>query len=122
MLHKKVFDLAKNYYRRTGKIMHIYKNNDHISKHFSYGELTRSQTATRCGIDNTPTPEQIQNLINLSVNILEPIRKHYLSPVFITSGFRNQELNTKIGGSLTSQHQKGEAADIVISGITVTDG
>jgi hypothetical protein len=87
----------------------------YLSNHFSQEELIRSQTATRHSIDNTPNKVQLQNLKDLSIDILDPIRDHYNKPIHITSGFRCNDLNTKIGSSMRSQHKKGEAADFIIS-------
>jgi len=104
------------------KEMKVYKIGDKLSKHFSYDEMTRSQTASRNNIDNTPSSEQVNNLIALCDNILEPVRIHFKKPVTVTSGFRCQELNSKIGSTNRSQHTKGEAADFVVNGKpTVTE-
>ena len=83
-----------------------------ISKHFSYNEATRSQTATRHGIENKPNKQQLINMQNLAKFILEPIRVHFNRAIFIGSWFRCFMLNKIIGGSETSQHMTGEAADI----------
>ena len=86
-----------------------------LSRHFSLAEFLRSQTATRLGIDNTPGPDQIDNLTWLCVRVLQPLRDHF-GPVTITSGYRCPALNARIGGSASSQHCHGEAADIVVPG------
>lgn len=83
-----------------------------LSPHFSLEELTRSSTATAKGIDNTPGEKARANLVRLCRDILEPLRSAYGAPMRITSGFRCQALNKAIGGVATSQHVKGEAADI----------
>ena len=88
-----------------------------LSANFSVGELTRSQTATRKGIDNSPNDEQLANLKALCENVLQPIRDHFGKPVRISSGLRVPELNAAIGGSTTSDHCKGMAADIEIPGV-----
>ena len=88
-----------------------------LSENFSLNELTKSQTATRKGIDNKPTSEQVENLKALSINILQKIRNHYERPVRVTSGYRSPELCVAIGSSAKSQHAKGEAADFEITGI-----
>ena len=88
-----------------------------LSENFSLNELTKSQTATRKGIDNKPTSEQIENLKSLSIHILQKIRNHYERPVRVTSGYRSPELCVSIGSSVKSQHAKGEAADFEITGI-----
>ena len=88
-----------------------------LSENFSLNELIKSQTATRKGIDNEPTREQVGNLKALSINILQKIRDHYNKPVRVTSGYRSPELCVAIGSSENSQHAKGEAADFEITGI-----
>tara|TARA_R110001592_G_scaffold138865_3_gene358418 strand:+ start:407 stop:865 length:459 start_codon:yes stop_codon:yes gene_type:complete len=82
-----------------------------MSANFSLGEMTSSHTAQRLGIDNTPNDEQIENLKELCEKVLQPIRDKF-GPVRVTSGLRVPDLNTAIGGSKSSQHCKGEAADI----------
>lgn len=81
-------------------------------KYFTIEELTKSDSAKKYNIKNIPNKEQEQNLIALVDNILDPLREAYKKPIIITSGFRSLELNTKINGSKTSQHMKGQAADI----------
>lgn len=88
-----------------------------ISKHFSLAELTKSSTASRKNIDNTPDAEQIENLKAICENILEPLREYYEGrPIMITSGFRSKALSEAIGSSANSQHCKGEAIDFEIPG------
>tara|TARA_Y100001963_G_scaffold76935_1_gene106681 strand:- start:8378 stop:8848 length:471 start_codon:yes stop_codon:yes gene_type:complete len=88
-----------------------------LSENFSLNEMTKSQTATRKGIDNTPSEEHKQNLKALCENILQPIRDHYKKPVRITSGYRSPDLCEAIGSSKSSQHAKGQAADFEITGV-----
>ena len=88
-----------------------------LTKNFSLEELTKSQTAIRLGINNQPDDTQLSNLVALCESVLQPIRDHYGLPVHISSGFRCPELNTKIGGSATSDHCRGCAADIEIPGV-----
>ena len=88
-----------------------------LSGHFSLAELTKSQTATRKGIDNKPTLEHIENLTELCVQILEPTRRNFSKPMVITSGYRSEELCEAIGSKSTSQHAKGEAADFEMFGV-----
>jgi len=88
-----------------------------LSGHFSLAELTKSQTATRKGIDNKPTLEHIENLTELCVQILEPTRRNFGKPMVITSGYRSEELCEAIGSRTTSQHAKGEAADFEMFGV-----
>lgn len=83
-----------------------------ISKHISYKEGTRSITALRKGIDNTPNDYELTNMEIIAANIFEPLRKWVGGPIKINSFFRCDELNTAIGGSLNSQHCQGRAIDI----------
>ena len=87
-----------------------------ISKHLRLAEITRSDTAKRQGIDNTPTPEHLENFKLLADKVFEPIRLHFNSPIFISSGYRSKELNSFIKGSASSQHCKGQAIDIDMDG------
>jgi hypothetical protein len=87
-----------------------------ISEHLDLVEVTRSETAKRKGISNMPIAEHIENFKKLAENIFEPIRNHFNVPIHISSGYRSKELNTAIGGSLTSQHCSGEAIDIDMDG------
>ena len=87
-----------------------------LSQNFSLRELTKSQTAERKGIDNTPTDEHIENLKLLCENILQPVRDHF-GRVKVTSGYRSPELCVAIGSSVNSQHAKAEAADFECPGI-----
>ena len=90
-----------------------------LSKNFTLSELTKSETATRLDIDNTPNDEQIESLRLLCENILQPVRDHFGKPVRISSGFRCAELNSSpaVGGSKTSDHCKGQAVDFEIDGV-----
>ena len=85
-----------------------------LTQNFSLSELTRSQTATRRGIDNQPNDEQLANLVALCECVLQPIRDHFKTSVRISSGLRVPELNAAIGGSTTSDHCRGLAADIEV--------
>lgn len=86
--------------------------NQKLSPNFSLWEFVISQTATRKGIDNTPTEEVVKNIKTLCRTILEPAREA-LGPIRISSGYRCAALNVAIGGSKTSAHQVGFAADIL---------
>jgi hypothetical protein len=88
-----------------------------LSANFSLKELTKSDTATRLGIDNTPDDEAIDNLKTLCEKVLQPIRDHFSKSVTVTSGFRSSETNQAIGGSKSSDHVRGQAADIEIPGV-----
>jgi hypothetical protein len=88
-----------------------------LSNHFSLAEFTKSQTAERKGIDNTPTQDHIERMKILCVLVLEPIRTEFDKPIMINSGYRSPDLCEAIGSKPTSQHAKGEAADIEIPGV-----
>ena len=81
-------------------------------KYFTIRELTKSATATRKGIDNTPTKKIEKSLIALINNVLDPLREKWGAPIRVSSGYRCPKLNKVIGGAAGSQHMKGEAADI----------
>ena len=85
-----------------------------LSQHFVLGEFLKSATATKHNINNTPLKCHIMRLQNLAVRSLEPIRQHLKLPIQVTSGYRSPELNKQVGGVPTSQHMKGEAADLTI--------
>ena len=89
-----------------------------LSKNFSLPELTKSQTAERKNIDNTPSPEHQRNLKSLCEMILQPIRDHFDCVVSVSSGYRSPELCVAIGSSTKSQHARGEAADFEIFGVS----
>lgn len=83
-----------------------------ISEHISYREAIKSNTATRRGIDNTPSDYEITNMVGVAENIFEPLRKWVGGPIKITSMYRCEELNRAIGGSSRSQHCEGRAIDL----------
>jgi hypothetical protein len=97
-----------------------------ISPNLTLSEITRSDTAKRQGIDNTPTFDHLENFKLLAEKVFEPIRVHFNVPIFISSGYRSKELNKAMGGASkivngvyvpTSQHCKGQAIDIDMDGI-----
>lgn len=89
-----------------------------LSKNFTYEELIASTTASNKGINNTPTEDQVAQLKLLCEKVLQPIRDRYNHPIIITSGFRCKALNKAVGGSNTSQHMMGQAADIKCTATT----
>ena len=89
-----------------------------ISPHFTLGELCKSQTAERLGIDNIPNKSQLECLDRVTQRVLEPVREHFGKPFAPNSGFRCLELNSAIGSSSKSQHCKGQAVDFDIPGIS----
>ena len=89
-----------------------------LSENFSLIELTKSQTAERKGINNTPSTEHQENLKRLCESILQRVRDHFGRVVSVSSGYRSPELCEAIGSKTTSQHAKGEAADFEIFGVS----
>jgi hypothetical protein len=85
---------------------------ENISKHISYKEATRSNTALRRGIDNIPDVEELENMKLIAEKVFEPLRKWVGGPIKINSFYRSPELNVAIGGSKKSQHCHGQAIDI----------
>jgi hypothetical protein len=85
-----------------------------LSANFQLSELVKSQIADRKNIPNNPSPSHIDNLKALCINVLQPIRSHFNSPVMISSGYRSAELCIAIGSKPTSQHSEGKAADIEV--------
>ena len=88
-----------------------------LSDHFSLSELTKSDTAVRKGIPNVPKDEEVENLIMVCSEILEPVREQYGIPFIPNSGYRCLELNRAIGSSDRSQHVQGKAVDFEIPGV-----
>ena len=78
-----------------------------LSENFTLSEMTKSQTAIRKNIDNTPTDEHIENLKHVAETLLQPIRNHFGKPVTVSSGYRSVDLCEAIGSSSRSQHAKG---------------
>ena len=91
-----------------------------LTANITLDELTKSQVAERKGINNNPSPEQIENLKALAVNILQPVRSHFDKPLIISSGFRTAQLCIELGSVPTSQHcadNNAAAADFEIPGV-----
>ena len=92
-----------------------------LTPNFTLDEFLISQTAERHGIDLTPPPHVIENLKRLCEGCLQPLRAAVKRPIFISSGYRSPDLNSLIGGSKTSAHMQGNAADFRVSGISPYD-
>jgi len=88
-----------------------------LSANFSLHELTKSETALRMGFDNSPDDEATENLRLLCEKVLQPVRDHFGKGVKVNSAYRSPESNAAVGGSKTSDHCKGMAADIEIPGV-----
>ena len=91
-----------------------------LSENFTLAEYTKSQTASRKGIDNTPGDEHLEAAKALFENVAQKVRNHF-GPTIITSGYRSPALNEAIGGSPTSQHSKGEAVDLEVPGVATAE-
>ena len=92
-----------------------------LSANFSLHEMCKSETALRMGFDNTPDEEATENLRLLCEKVLQPVRDHYGKGVKVNSAYRSPESNAAVGGSKTSDHCKGMAADIEIPGVANAD-
>lgn len=92
-----------------------------LSANFTLSEFVKSQQAERLGIDNTPPQVVINNLKQLVVNVLQPVRMHYGKTMVVSSGYRSPALNKAVGGSKTSDHMTGCAADIEVPGVSNYD-
>lgn len=91
-----------------------------LSKNFTLKEFTKSQSAERLGIDNTPQGEHLESAKLLFEKVIQPVRE-FFGPTVINSGYRSPELNAAIGGSPTSQHCNGQACDIEVPGLPNAD-
>ena len=92
-----------------------------LSANFTLKELTKSDTATRLGLDNTPDEQALENLKTLCEMVLQPVREHFGKSVTVNSAYRSPESNAAVGGSKTSDHCLGMAADIEIVGVANAD-
>ena len=91
-----------------------------LSKNFALSEMVKSATAERLNVDNSPSDIHLVNLTHLAIHILQPVRDEF-GVITINSGYRSPSLNAKVGGSKTSQHCNGEAADFESSRISNPD-
>ena len=92
-----------------------------LSKNLSLSEMIISDSAKRAGISNMPTEEHLANMKKLAINVFQPIREHFNTPIHISSGYRSIQLNKLIGGVASSQHSTGEAMDIDMDGSTISN-
>lgn len=91
-------------------------NNEKLSENFTLEEFTRSDKAKELGITNEPGDKELAALRVLVSRTIQPLRDKLGVPIHVNSGYRCPELNKAVGGVPTSQHQKGEAADLSIDG------
>ena len=92
-----------------------------LSPNFSLAEMIKSDTALRLDMENEPDDDHITNMQALAENVLQKVRDHFGKGVKVNSGFRHPDVNAKVGGSKTSDHCKGMAADIEIPGVANAD-
>lgn len=92
-----------------------------IGKHFTLAELTHSQAAARKGLKNDPDAAALESLQLLVRNVLDPLREALNRPITVSSGYRSPLVNRAVGGASSSQHVLGQAADIVVPGMHVTE-
>lgn len=92
-----------------------------LTKNFTLPEMVKSEMALRLGLDNTPSEAVIANLKRLAEKVLQPVRDHYATGVKVNSGYRSPMVNAAVGGSKTSDHCQGQAADIEIPGVPNAD-
>ena len=83
-----------------------------LGRFFTLEEMIYSATASRRGLKNNPSEQQIANLRNLVQKVLDPLRCLYSRPIRVNSGFRSPDVNAAVGGVQNSQHTTGCAADI----------
>ena len=87
-----------------------------ISDHISYKEATHSNYAKQYNIDNKPKADHIKNMEIIAEKVFEPLREWVGGPIKVNSFFRSKELNSRIGGALSSSHLSGQAIDITSMG------
>ena len=91
-------------------------------KYFSYSEFFKSDVAEKHQVKNIPDDAQLSQVLGnikaLVLNVLDPLRARIGRPIIITSGYRSQRVNELVGGSKTSQHLTGKAADFHVQGYT----
>ena len=92
-----------------------------LTANFSLTEMVKSETALRHGMENTPGEAEIAALRLLCEKVLQPVRDHYGKGVKVNSGYRSPDVNSKVGGSRTSDHCLGQASDIEIPGVANAD-
>ena len=92
-----------------------------LSTNFKLNEFTYSKTADEYNVSNAPTKTAVINLKLLCNNILQPLRNYLNKPIFISSGFRSEEVNALVGGTINSQHLRGQACDFYVKNLTPFD-
>lgn len=88
---------------------------------FKMSEMIYSKLALKNGIYNMPRIDELDNILELIINVLQPIREHFGAEVIISSGYRNAKLNALVKGAKNSQHLRGEAADFIVKGHSIEE-
>jgi hypothetical protein len=88
-----------------------------LTKNFTLAEMTKSETALRHGMNNTPGEQELAAMKLLAEKVLQPVRDHFKKGVKVNSAYRHPDVNQRVGGSRNSDHTRGQAADIEIPGI-----
>lgn len=91
-----------------------------LTPHFTKAEFERSSTAIRLGLDNVCPETLVPNMLDVA-KALELVRAHFNAPVHVTSCFRSPKVNAAVGGSATSAHRFGHAADFEVQGVANID-
>ena len=107
-----------NFFTDSSEVTSLASQSQMLTKNFSLAEMVKSQTASRLGIDNTPSPTHEKALKVLCIHILEPCRKQFARSITPSSGYRSKELCKAIGSKATSQHTKGQAVDFKVPGVS----
>ena len=92
-----------------------------MNLNFTISELCKSDIAKQKGIRNIPNLAELDNMLNLIVYCLQPIRERINKPMIISSGYRSYALNKEVGGVYNSQHTKGQAVDFTVPGMTIAE-
>lgn len=109
-----------DWFKQKARVFGMVDHSTRLSKNFTITEFEKSQTALRKGIPNQMGPAELSAARALARNVLQPVRNQF-GPTTVSSGYRSNELNNAIGGSDSSQHTKGEAADIEVPGLSNYD-
>ena len=104
-----------------GKSLNPHPSTLNLTEHFTLAEFEKSATAEKYHINNSVPPQYIPVLQQLCQQVLEPLRRFVGQPIVITTGYRCNQLNVKVGGAYASQHTLGEAADLKLPVTSYTD-
>ena len=105
----------------VGALLYMNARSDRLGRFFTLAEFERSSTASARGINNEAPPAEVARMRDLVAKILDPLRESVGVPVRLSSGYRSPALNAAIGGAASSQHTRGEAADVEVTGWTAIE-